>query len=431
MLAEDITRLDSVHPGDLEDLYYATVAKHKQLFDTSNILLTHGFKTKDDIYFRFLKWDDTRLNELSPITIEEFQQILAFQGIVLFHPAVKHLIEEGIYQKQAKVIGHKAPTSDDQYKRHVIPFALVNLRRRKDVRNMSSAMIYGELAEKHRIETVTVTHTHQSTAYVSPYNLEERTKKLDVSGGPNMPCICDPDCICTPLCASDPTQDCLCEENGLFARVTEGMDIDELDVPDLIRSKEFSSGPEDGSMAGSETSSLLDMGLPALEVSQYVEAWNENSAPAHRMQQPEEEVKAQKKEQRKVVIENISSPYNVTPAATEFADILSEDAIGAWNQFSTQHSLTLPPRTSSLSYRDALTQPFSKLCDTPPRRMQRSSFVKLLFTSTNSIRTQPGHSKKTVTHPTTDEGLGSEKVSKLGRKRGNADVDWANLKRVR
>ena len=77
--------------------------------------------------------------------------------------------------------------------------------------------------------------------YVSPYNLEERAKKLNNPDGPEKPCICDEDCICAALCASDPTQNCLCEENSLFVRVTEGMDIDDLDVPDLVRRRSQTS----------------------------------------------------------------------------------------------------------------------------------------------------------------------------------------------
>ena len=73
-----------------------------------------------------------------------------------------------------------------------------------------------------------------SGRYISPYNLEERVKRLDRPGLPAMPCICDPECICADLCAGDPTLNCLCEENGLFCRVTEGWDIDELDVPDRV-----------------------------------------------------------------------------------------------------------------------------------------------------------------------------------------------------
>ncbi len=69
--------------------------------------------------------------------------------------------------------------------------------------------------------------------YISPYNLDERMKRLDRPGLPEKPCICDPECMCADLCADDLTQNCLCEENGLFCLVTEGWDIDDLDVPDL------------------------------------------------------------------------------------------------------------------------------------------------------------------------------------------------------
>ena len=81
----------------------------------------------------------------------------------------------------------------------------------------------------------------ENVPYISPYNLEERAKKLKNPSAPQYPCICDPECVCTPLCASDPSKNCLCEENGLFVRVTEGMDIDDLNVPDLIRRRRSDS----------------------------------------------------------------------------------------------------------------------------------------------------------------------------------------------
>lgn len=56
-----------------------------------------------------------------------------------------------------------------------------------------------------------------------------------------MPCICDPECMCADLCAGDLTQNCLCEENGLFCLVTKGWDIDDLDVPDLEGVKQSKS----------------------------------------------------------------------------------------------------------------------------------------------------------------------------------------------
>ena len=99
----------------------------------------------------------------------------------------------------------------------------------------------------------------EEEVYISPYNLNERAKKLTAPGAPEMPCICDPDCLCVPLCATDPTQNCLCEENGLFARVTQGMNIDDLDVPDLVRWRRQSSELSD---RNSSPPSLLDRTEP-------------------------------------------------------------------------------------------------------------------------------------------------------------------------
>lgn len=44
---------------------------------------------------------------------------------------------------------------------------------------------------------------HVIPEYISPYNLEERAKKLNIPRDPEMPCLCDPDYICATVCASD------------------------------------------------------------------------------------------------------------------------------------------------------------------------------------------------------------------------------------
>lgn len=91
-------------------------------------------------------------------------------------------------------------------------------------------------------------HDHQPTQhhetmnkphrYISPYNLDERAKKLNRPDAPEKPCICDPECMCAPLCASNPTQNCFCEANGLFRRVTKGMDINEWSYPTKAEEEE-------------------------------------------------------------------------------------------------------------------------------------------------------------------------------------------------
>lgn len=45
---------------------------------------------------------------------------------------------------------------------------------------------------------------------------------------PNFECACSFDCLCAPLCAAQPTENCLCVENSLFSYVTKGANIDNL-----------------------------------------------------------------------------------------------------------------------------------------------------------------------------------------------------------
>ncbi|KAG8526890.1 uncharacterized protein KY384_008319 [Bacidia gigantensis] len=267
----------------LEDLYYATCAKLKDFLHQANVLMDNNFKLPDDDLFHF---DDPPFSSLRPVTLGSFKSsLLAYQAILSGYALVE-LLENSIRtarnDSKAKITFESPDTfgcSLEQGAREtrspsratgqaigvleaqpIEPIKDINRdqsRQLSNICNMSSGMIFAQLAEKYRshvpetekvpISDLVLKENHaqrEAELYVSPYNLEERAKKLFVPGGAEMPCICDPECICAPLCASDPTQNCLCEENGLFVRVTEGMNIDDLDVPDLIRwerqSSEFS-----------------------------------------------------------------------------------------------------------------------------------------------------------------------------------------------
>ena len=295
--------------GELEDLYYATCAKLKERLDDVNIRLSNGFIRPEDNYFTY---NSKGCGIIDPVTAGEWKATLLAHAAFLYDPLVEGIMSRAVFLK------HKRAKEAESAQRLPLNGKFPGLR---DVRNMSSGMIFGGLSEKYRITvhqeelekeqaaqfrkarlparrqhtlsekegrdrisgaTIPIVHSynnqdkaarvnkksdstrattqysndqHEATPgyelndsevlkaqqydesadppqrYISPYNLDERAKKLNQPGGPEMPCICDPECMCAPLCASDPAQNCFCEENALFCRVTEGMDIDDLSYP--------------------------------------------------------------------------------------------------------------------------------------------------------------------------------------------------------
>ena len=303
--------------GEFEDLYYATCAKLKELYQGIDILVANGFKDRHDVYFTYRV---EPLATLGDVGVGEFGESLVTHANILYSREVTTVLDHGIKRKNmnARKYGASHETTDSELDN--IPYfhpgiwgekeaRAMNRNRQfmdnlawlkddvkglQDMGNMNCAMTFAMLAEKYRPmiaggkldwairpSTSPPTPPHgmrewiahldrpdtpeppqmndhvaedeflrlmypskyptNDTPYVSPYNLEERAKKLNNPDGPEKPCICDEDCICAALCASDPSQNCLCEENSLFVRVTEGMDIDDLDVPDLVRRRSQTS----------------------------------------------------------------------------------------------------------------------------------------------------------------------------------------------
>ena len=298
--------------GELEDLYYATCAKLKERLDDINIRLANQFIRPEENYFSY---NSEGFGVPDPVTAGDWKATLLAHAAFLYDPFVEGIMSRAVFLK------HKHANEAEPPGR--LPFN-GNFPGLRDVRNMSSGMIFGSLSEKYRIivfqeelekaQAARLQKTHVSVdgryirsetevrgrgsgsggtssivqshnykervaqmdkhsdsteakttgnidqhnfvhgskspagetlkgeqyneiadqpqqRYISPYNLDERAKKLGRAGGPEKPCICDPECICAPLCASDPTHNCLCEENALFCRVTECMDIDDLSYP--------------------------------------------------------------------------------------------------------------------------------------------------------------------------------------------------------
>ena len=316
----------------------------------------------------------------------------------------------------------------------------------QDMTNMSCGMIFGMLAEKYRpivrasIDRQGTPEAPQATpdtesfdsipAYVSPYNLEERAKKLNNPDGPEKPCICDSDCLCAPLCASDPTQNCLCEDNSLFARVTEGMDIDDLDVPDLVRRQRQASESSGSSTASVATAGEANAEVPAEDPATENEKkdamflFNSHFAieqitkllDEERHNQQIREMEADKSDMDAMSLFDGASMAGTIESAAPTESTYYEDPF----DYSSK-PLESPMRTSSLAYQELLRQPFSQLCPHPPKRV---SMAERFFGSTfNAQKNLSAVSK----HKNSTSGK-TGKVSKQAGKRSLADVGFLGLK---
>ncbi|KAL9098788.1 MAG: hypothetical protein Q9163_005614 [Psora crenata] len=395
--------------GELEDLYYATWAKTKDLLNRAETLLDNGFKAPSDDYFEYAS---IPLAALGPIKLGDFKACLIAQQVLLQGEQLKTLLGQGIMAKNTlanreqsglvTVIDH---VIQQNYHAHIPTYpnransspphnSLRGISDRiegfSDITNMSSGMIFAQLAEKYRDvyndspqerNPLLIPEAYRGTSgakhapeYVSPYNLDERAKKLRAPGGPEMPCICDRDCICAPLCASDPNQNCLCEENGLFVRVTEGMDIDDLDVPDLVRQSRHSWTSSTGSKSSAHQAAAEN--IPSWD--DVLSAWDTAIKPINGQDLALEDTRNQQPEQIAQAACDSSSSDVISSFGDQFDNILSSGFLTSSTSATCQYwgnVQILPPRSSSNAYHEALTRPFSKECDTPPKRPSTRSIV--------------------------------------------------------
>lgn len=433
-----ITLLDL---GKFEDLYYAACAKLKELIHRVQLLLTNGFKLPQDEYFNY---HCDRLKLLDPVSVRDFEASLLIYEKILYADALVDVINEGVKEKSINHSMHNCRTqttchqtssrdaaeSIDEH--HAIwrptkaytnsgrailaedlgaPASIGTLL---DTRSMSCAMIYGSLAEKYRpimghtelqgasidrkptpdaLQQGHYQEMRPSSRYISPYNLEERAKKLQAPGGPEMPCICDPECICVPVCASDPTKNCLCEENRLFAPVTQGMDIDDLDVPDLVRRKRSLSSTSSISSTtrGEETcakQTMHSMHLVPVEIG------------IHNQDEAMQEMEKQRYEQRDYASKDSSNLATPHVNGHQF-----------WDHYTPANYL----------------QPFAKRCEYPPKR----SSVAQRFFNTRSHNADIITKNSTTMYQAAKGSSGngsSRRISKSSSKPSLADMSFASLK---
>lgn len=491
--------------GQFEDVYYATCAKLKELLQGVDLLLTNGFRSPSDTYFEYRQYK--RLSELEPITIRDFKASLHAYKSILCSTEITDLLNKGIVEMDVHNDRHKSQMrmscvySIGHNDHHCSPTALedgmhqteehierqrdffqqncsmqTKHRALQDTTNMGCSMIFGSLAEKYRPMVLTAESKgasikreptpdapqidekpHFIPEYISPYNLEERAKKLNIPGGPEMPCLCDPDCICAPVCASDPTQNCLCEENGLFACVTQGMDIDDLDVPDLERCERRDSHSRQYSVA-SPTGRTETMTEHSVSTTRHATAYDdslslddteyegEKQQQMHWGMQSNDEKVANGTSVSEIIYSSEIDPVpgpngtslsetlytsEVDPApghnGTSLSKTFYSSEINPGHFWQVQDPTLLEMQALEW-YRKALTQPISKQCPFPPKRY---SMTERLFSSrTNAFtRNRKALTLKQVPKVQTTGGS-ARKTIKQTNKRSLPDMSFTGLKFV-
>ena len=407
--------------GELEDLYYAACAKLKDLLSNIDLLWRNGFKRPDETYFTYF---DPPLNKLGPVNIKDFRCSLIVHESILHSPELRSLLNSAVvgsrfrYGDRSYEQDRSETHTSTQFKAQHIQAIwaiddnhaetrlqvkcghgnervalLDSVQGLQDTSNMSCAMIFGALSEKYRtsgpresleessivrMSTPEVPKASSRTPnayYTSPYNLDERAKKLSALGGPEMPCICDPECICAPVCASDCTQNCLCEENALFARVTEGMNIDDLDVPDLVRRKRQGSSVSKSTVSFCGTSRDT---LPEYTSNKMGEA--SAVPPVDISYGAMDEMQKQMDQQKSQIFSNFVLPEDLALRSMQVQSNPSNETAtpGFDRNLFWDSKVSSRSRDYNLSYREALKQPFAVQCAYPPKR---SSVARRLFSS--------------------------------------------------
>lgn len=125
--------------GELEDLYYATCAKLKERLDDVEIRLSNGFIRLEDDYFVY---NSEGFGVTEPVTAGDWKSSLVAHAAFLYDPLVEGIMNRAVFLK------HKRVKEAETAGRLPLNGKFPGLR---DVRNMSSGMIFGSLSEKYRI----------------------------------------------------------------------------------------------------------------------------------------------------------------------------------------------------------------------------------------------------------------------------------------
>lgn len=273
IFSKSLSTLTLIDLGELEDLYYAACGKLKELLGRVNLYLFNKFKAPEDPYFTYTS---KAYKHLGTITVGEFKAFLLAQEEILYNNGMLKMMSKAVRRKNEREamkknsherVGNPNDVSPGEERGFPSPYIRFSqgwgwprdIGGLRDIREQPCGMIFGELAEKYRtiihkerlegLRKQPVNKNYQifaeqgkkqcdpHTTYISPYNLGERPKKPNMTGGAEVPCICDQEYIYAPLCAGDLAQNHLREENGLLCRVIEGWDIDDSNLTDLRNKK--------------------------------------------------------------------------------------------------------------------------------------------------------------------------------------------------
>ena len=257
-------------------------AKIKDLRQCAELHLRNGFTKADDPYIHF---GDPESFDVRSVLLKDFLPAITAKENVLYSSKIVEPLDEAVRRKNMHVVldGQSDLLLDcetcqwDQTHSHAKKCsgniqgakratAALTAQGVQDMQGKSCAMIFGTLSEKYRaveaderakeeeLRRLQRVQFYRGEAFIklcagstlcddrrlpgkhrlTPPNLASRIKKLDDANASTPTCICDPDCLCAPLCAGEPDEDCLCETNPLFWRVTTGYEIEEL----LYRAKD-------------------------------------------------------------------------------------------------------------------------------------------------------------------------------------------------
>lgn len=239
------------HLSDIEDLYYAVCGKTKDLRQCAELHLRNGFTKPDAPYIRCGQVGSSNLRS---ILLKDFLAAMAAQEAILYSSDIVDPLDKAVLQKNMRVV------LEGQNDRVLRMKAALEAQGLEDMHGMSCAMIFAALSEKYRAVEADERAQKENMRWrqrvqfyrwqalwqlcggsipsddvldqqprVNLHDLTSRIEKLeDPNSATKYPCLCDPDCLCASLCAGEPDEDCLCETNPLFWRVTTGFEIEEL-----------------------------------------------------------------------------------------------------------------------------------------------------------------------------------------------------------
>lgn len=242
----------------MEDLYYAVCGITKDLRRRAETLLKRGSLKPEEVH---IHCSDFGASTIGSISLTDFLSTLIATEAALYGGEILESLNRAVLRKSML-------SALEEGKDPLASGPALEAPGLQDMREMSCTAIFAALGEKRRTieaaeraqekrrrrrrrvqyyrgqallklcggsvqgDSLQLPGEHNTNRNV--HDLTDRMKKLEDPNALEYPCLCDPDCLCAPLCAGEPDENCLCETNPLFWRVTTGIEIDEL----LYRAKD-------------------------------------------------------------------------------------------------------------------------------------------------------------------------------------------------